>query len=449
MQAHETLQKVITMNKWVLALAAMIVSTSVSAMDLVGVYGIALEHDAALKVARATRNAERESLPLAKSALLPNLSVGGSLNYTDSFSDSRILDRHTEQNYASHDLNLSLRQTLYRKDQWDLWQAAGYNVAKAEADYIAAEQDLIIRVANAYFGVLSAIDTLNFSEAEKKANGRQLEQAQQRFDVGLIAITDVHEAQAGYDASVAQVISAETGLDNAWEALQEITGSLPDKVLAQLQEDMPLQSPDPAGMNKWNDFSMENNPSVIASYNLMLAAKEVVESKTAGHYPTLDLVGSYGISRTDSLVGTESDVGNIGVQLAFPIYSGGGVSAATRQAASQYQATQDGLSQTKRAVTKQVKNAYRGVTSSISSVKALKAGTVSAKSALEATEAGFSVGTRTTVDVLISQRSVFSAYRNYSQARYDYILNHLKLKQAAGVLSKDDLDKFNQLLQHK
>ncbi len=415
------------------------------ATDLLDVYHLATDNDPRIHIARSTLDATLENEPLARSRLLPGVSLGGDASLLYSNSDGRFGSQ--EESFGKYGLSLNLKQALYHKEYWARLAAAGYQVAGAQADYIAARQDLIIRVARAYFDVLSARDTLRFTRAERQANKRQLEQARQRFDVGLIAITDVHEAKAGYDASVAAAITAENALDNAREALREIVGEFDDDDLAALKKHIDLNRPTPEDIDAWKHTALEQNPNIISTRNKMLAARENVEVERAGHYPTLDLVGQLGLDRSDSSLGSDTDSGSIGVQLAIPLYTGGAVSAATRQAAARYQGAKDGLEQAMRATTRGVRDAYRGVLSSISEVLALKAGTVSARSALDATEAGFRVGTRTSVDVLISQRRLYQAERDYAKARYTYLLNTLRLKQAAGTLSEQDLEAVNALLE--
>ncbi|NNJ90976.1 MAG: TolC family outer membrane protein, partial [Gammaproteobacteria bacterium] len=317
--------------------------------------------------------------------------------------------------------------------------------AKADVDFLSAEQDLIVRLARAYFDVLSAQDTLDLVLSDRKAIERQLEQAKQRFEVGLIAITAVYEAQAAYDQSTANQINAENALDNANEVLREIVGNH-EFSLNQLAEKLELAKPDPADLATWTEKALQQNPNVIAAKNNSEVAQKEIEVKRSGHYPTVDLVGSHALSRTSSNTGSDLDTTTIGLQLALPLYSGGGVTASTEKAQLDFEAAQYGVEQQKRAVTRQVRDAYRGVIASISQVKALEATRKSSKSALEATEAGFEVGTRTIVDVLNSQRNLYSTINDYAQARYDYIINGLLLKQAAGTLSVKDLEQVNQWL---
>ena len=423
------------------AIAMILGTTGAQSADLASVYGLAVNNDPTIAAASATRDANLEAEPLARSQLLPFVQLSGDANYNhqdikdspsgsynDNFGDATGGIQVTQPIYRA-DLNIQLDQS---KDQ----------VAQADVDYKTAEQDLIVRTVQAYFDVLSAQQTLLFTNADVKAIARQLEQAKQRFEVGLIAITDVNEAQARYDGARADAIVAQNNVDDAVEALLKITGE-PTGPLADLKTTVPLKPPAPASLDEWTAIALENNPSIIsAKYNVDIAKKEI-ERQDAADSPALDLVGSYALSRSDADFGTDSNNGLIGVQLSLPLYTGGGVQAATRQARFQYGAAQDNLEETRRSIREQVRNGYRGVLATISRIRALEATQVSAKSALEATEAGFEVGTRTLVDVLNSQRELFGAKRDLAVSRYGYVLNMLSLLQAAGTLSTENIDAAN------
>ena len=415
----------------------------VSAEDIVQVYGLALENDAQLRTARATRDAVFETRPQAKALLLPQVGVGADVSRLNRDYRAIGLD---DQSGTRSGLALALNQSVYNRAYWVQLEQADAVIAQAEATYAAAEQELIRRVAQAYFGVLSAQDKLEFAQAENKAIARQLDQAKQRFEVGLIAITDVHEAQAAYDQSRADLIRAENDVDLAWEALHEIT-KVPVSELKAMKEEIPLDPPNPADIDEWNSTAQEQNLSIQAARYGMEVAKQNIEVQRSGHYPTLDLVGRYALDRAGGDFENEDlDTASIGLQLDLPIYSGGATTSRTRQAGYEYEAAQERLDQQRRATSRQVRDAYRTVVASISAVEALKALTISAQSALEATEAGYEVGTRTLVDVLNAQRDVYSARSNYAQVRYAYILNGLSLRQASGVLAPSDLDRVDALL---
>lgn len=435
------------MKRLALAIALSLSPVPALAGDLEDAYRLALDNDPALKAARATRDANLEAKPLARSGYLPQVSVTGDAFYTDQdIKDQPSSSQRSDESFTTRNAAVEVIQPIYRKDRLVQIDQADDQVEQAEVDLDVAEQDLIVRVTEAYFEVLSARDTLTFTEADVKAIERQLDQAKQRFEVGLIAITDVNEAQARFDQARADAIVAQNNLDDAREALVEITNE-PVFPLASLKLALPLNAPQPASLDEWTEIALKNNPGVIsARYDADIARKEI-ERQRAGHFPTLDVVGSYGFSRTDSNFGTETDDGSVDLQLNVPLYTGGAVSASTRQARAQYNAALEVLEQRRRSVQTQVRNAYRGVIASISRVRALEATEVSSKSALEATEAGFEVGTRTLVDVLNSQRDLFRTQRDLAVSRYDYILNTLSLRQAAGTLDASDIEAGNAWLE--
>jgi outer membrane protein len=423
------------------ALLTIALTGTASAADLATVYELAKQNDPGLQAAIATRDAALEAKPIARSALLPEIGLSGDLSYTSRDVKSSNVNA-TDDDFDSQNAAIQLTQPIYRKDRMVAVDQADDQVAQAEVDLTSAEQELIVRVTEAYFGVLSAQDTLTFSEANVTAIERQLDQAKQRFDVGLIAITDVNEAQARYDQARAEAIVAQSDLDNAVESLLEITGEATG-ALARLKAGLVLDPPDPQNLEAWTETALANNPGVIsAQYDSDIARKEI-DRLDAADSPTLDLVGRYGMARTDANSGSDLNDAVISLQLAVPLYTGGGVGAQVRQARFRYEAAQQVLEQRRRAVQTQVRNAYRGVVSTISRVQALEAAEVSAQSALEATEAGFEVGTRTLVDVLDSQRDLFRAQRDLSVARYEYVLNFLSLLQAAGTLGPENVQTAN------
>ncbi|WP_316364629.1 TolC family outer membrane protein [Candidatus Thiodiazotropha sp. CDECU1] len=433
-----------SMKRLILILLTLILALPVQAEDLMTIYQLALQNDPQLQAAKEQLSAARESKSLARSQLLPTVGLGATYDVVRR--DLKTLqgvpfdDQSTNHDRA---LGLNLTQPIYRRDRLLQLEQADSTIAQAEAEYAAAEIDLMVRSTTTYFNILSAEDDLRVAKAEREATGRQLEQAQQRFDVGLIAITDVHEAQAAFDAARASEIAAENSLDNAWEALFEIIGPQPTQDLAKLGEELALNPPVPNILQEWSDTAQQQNYSIIAARAGLESLKQEIDVSRSGHYPTLDLVGGYTMNRSDSDTATEADTGTIGLSLEVPIYTGGAVSAQTRQAQANFRASQQGLDQTRRGVNRQVRDAYRGVLSTISQVEALKAATVSAQSALESTQAGYEVGTRTIVDVLNVQRNLFSSQRDYLNSRYDYIINGLNLKSAAGTLSESDLERVN------
>ncbi len=424
-------------------------SLPAGASDLLAIYDQALQRDPAIKQAEATRNAALENKPQSIAGLLPTLTVSGNYNYSSVLTKGANIAQiavfgGADISYWNSSATLNLTQPVYHHELWVKLSQADNQVAAAEANYEAAQQELIRRTSFAYFDVLYAQDSLEFARAQKESIGRQLEQAKARFEVGLIAITDVDAAQAGYDQAKANEIAAVNNLDNSRELLREIIGPYEGE-LSVLKAEMPLKSPEPADMEQWNQRALDNNLDIIAAQNQAELSKKNIDLQFAGHLPTLDLVGSAGF--TDNVrPGTRSESHAIGMQVNIPLFQGGMVNSKTRQAREQYLSDQDNLDVRRRAATRLVKNSYRGILSSVSQVDALKSAVVSAKSALEATEAGFEVGTRTMIDVLIQQTNLYQALQNYAKSRYDYIKNSLTLKQAAGMLRREDMEWFNRWL---
>lgn len=409
--------------------------------DLLQAYQLGAQNDAQLRAARAVRDSALEAKPQAKALLLPiaSLSANASRIHSD-------VKGSSESTYGRENLTISLSQPVYHRDYYIKLEQADKQVAQAEVTFAAEEQELIVRVAQAYFDVLSAKDSLEFAQAENKAIERQLDQAKQRFEVGLIAITSVHETQAAYDQSRADLILAENELDNTKEAMREITKEAFESY-SPVVADLPLNAPDPQNIDKWGEGAMAQNLTIQAARYGTEIARQNIQVQRSGYYPTLDLVGSHALDRNGSTSGSDVDTTTVGLQLNMPLYTGGAVDSRTRQARFDYQAAQENLDKQVRSVNRQVRDGYRGVLASISAVDALRASTVSAKSALDASEAGLEVGTRTMVDVLSAQRDLFRARSNYSTVRFNYILSGLKLKQAAGTLSKVDLEQVNEWLE--
>lgn len=420
-----------------------IFSTSSLALDLTQVHQMALEQDAQLKIAQSQLDSSRQALPQAKSANRPQVNLSANTTYDDS---GNTLTGDDEQTSVGYSLNLS--QNLYNAETWAQTNAAEASIQQAQAEFEVAIQDLIIRVTEAYFNILSAQDSVDFAQAEKNAIGRQLEQAKKRFEVGLIAITDVKEAQASYDLSLSQEILANNTLDNAREALQLIIGQKLLEPIDKLGDQVALEIPEPARASAWEDLARQNNLNLVAAQASLRAANENRQIAKAGRKPTVNFSASYQDTSIDSDSNGDIDTDDLilRLQLDMPLYTGGFTSANINQAEADYATAQNNLLLQNRLITQQASNAYLAVVSGIGQVKALKQALVSTTAALEATEAGFDVGTRTSVDVLNSLRETYRSRRDYASARYDYLLNTLKLKQAAGLLSNEDLIAINQWL---
>jgi len=466
------MKKLMNVRYLLVFLYALTVPGLATAASLLEVYQQALQSDPLIHEAEALRMASRELLPQARGSLFPQISAGGSW-YQGSDSGLQqqpiqspnppfeIIGFRTvdaESDFDGFGWNAELRQTLFRWDQFVSFKQAGKRVAKAEVDYESAQQDLIVRVVIRYFDVLAAEDRLTSIHADRLAIARQLEQAKQRFEVGLIAITDVQESQAAYDQSVADEIQAKRELATSREFLREITGEyIPN--LSAPTESFPLQSPNPADEASWIDQAMVQNLALLSSRFSEDIARDEISFRRTGHYPTVELVANYDTSDTDitnvSIGGILSPnpnfpTGNtrdsISVVFRVPLFEGGRTTSRVREAVYLHRASREQLQRVVRETERQTRDAYLGVLSEISRVKALAQAVKSSRTALEATQAGFDVGTRTIVDVLNSQRALYTAITNYYQSRYTYIGNVLRLKLAAGDLRIQDLEQIDQFL---
>lgn len=450
-------------------LFACTVSGVANAASLLEVYQQALQSDPLIHEAEARRMATYEAVPQARGSLLPQLNARGSWSkgsntglqsFQQEVSPGVIEFRtvETESDFDSFGWNAELRQTVFRWDQFVGLKQATKRVAKAEVDFEAAQQDLIVRVVRRYFAVLGAEDRLTSIHADRLAIARQLEQAKQRFDVGLIAITDVQESQAAYDQSIASEIQAKRELATARELLREITGEY-TPVLSAPGDSFPLLSPAPTDEGSWIDMAMDQNLALVSSRFDEEIARDEISFRKTGHYPTLDLVANYDTSDTDisnaTIAGalspnpnfpTDNTRDSISVQFTVPLFQGGRTSSRVREAVYLHRASREQLQRVSRETERATRDAYLGVLSEISRVNALRQAVASSRTALEATQAGFEVGTRTIVDVLNSQRSLYIAITNYYQSRYTYIGNVLSLKLAAGSLQIQDLEEIDKFL---
>ena len=416
--------------------------------DLVEIYGYALNSDPQYRQVAATKRAVMEQRPQALAQLLPSLSFNANAftNEQDIISAFNPTGQEGKITFGSHGYSLDLTQPLFRGDRIMRYLQADNLIRQADAELIAAEQDLMVRTTTAYFEVLAAYDNLRFAEAEKKSLSRQLEQTKQRFDVGLTALTDVQEAQAGYDRAFAAEIEARNNVDNSAEALREITGAY-FAALAPLGETMPLASPQPEEIETWTDAALERNLNVLAAQHAVDNTRREIKRQQAGHLPTLDMVARHSLDETGGRFGSfESTTSSLGVQLNVPIFQGGYVNSRVRETREQLNAELERLEQARRRAQRLTRQAYLGVISGVSRVNALQQAVVSSETALQATEAGFEVGTRTAVDVVAAERATSEARRDYARARYDYLLDTLRLRQASGSLSADDLSQVNRWL---
>ena len=405
------------------------------AEDLLQVYHQALDSDPVLKSAAASREAAQETKPQARALLLPNVGVTAEQGRTFGIAGSPT----SQSSFNSHNYAIGLVQPVYNRRSQVQQRVADAVVGQSDVDFQNARNQLILRVAQGYFGVLAALDNLTYATAEKNAFARQLEQANRRFEVGLATITDVYDAQARFDAAVSQEIDAINKLADARELLRQLTGQEYAQ-LKLLSERMPLSLPKPSDPEAWVTMALENNLNLRSAGFEVDQARENIKLQKAGHYPTLDLRASR-VNLDNSITDTSSS--QVNLELTIPLYTGGAVSSQSRQAAYSYEAARQSLENEQRDTVRTVRNAYRGQETAISQIKALDQTRVSTRSALEANQAGYEVGTRTIVDVLDAERNVYLAARNYSAARYSYIANFLTLRQAAGQLSEADVAEIN------
>ncbi|MDG1733251.1 MAG: outer membrane channel protein TolC [Thalassotalea sp.] len=421
-------------------------SQMATAQDLQQIYQLALQNDPTALKAEAQFRATQEKIEQARSVLLPQIAANAS--YTDQSSETDDLTTDTTTTRVSLDLNMQ----LYHHNSWLALETSKKTAHQSDINYQFVKQQLVTRVTESYFNVLAAYDGLEFAQAEKKSIERQLEQTKQRFSVGLTAITDVHEAQAQYDNSVAEEIKAQNDVYQSEEALREITGAYPRDLSVLNTDRFTPVMPMPSGANEWQKLAEAKNLRLISQKISMDIAKENIDIASSGHLPTLSLTGSIGTSEQDlerdpatalDYDGRETDNTSIGIQLSVPIYSGGNTSSQVRAAQQNYVAASQDMQLSYRGIIRESRNSYNNVVATISGVKAFEQSVISAESALKATEAGFEVGTRTIVDVLESTRNLFNAKRNLSSTRYQYVINMLRLKEASGTISEEDVASIN------
>jgi outer membrane protein len=454
-----------------LSLAVMLAfgATAVRADDLVQVYQEARASDPTLAGAEATKLSTDENIDQARSQLLPQ--IAGALDFTrtrggnneptliqNPITGNPELVGGTTSTSHQRSLGATLNQSILDISKWTALKSSKYTAQAGAATYDAAQQQLIINAAQVYFGVLTALDALKFADANEKALGRQLEQAQQRFDVGLAAITDVNDAKAQHDQAVATVISDQNAVDTARESVRQLTNKEPGE-FKKLRENLPLDHPNPDDPKAWVDVALKQNPTLSAAALNVDAANANIDTARAGHLPTIS--AQVGYSRSPSWGSTDISGASgfrdfsgdpkwgssITLSLNVPIFTGGFTQSRVRQAIYQRDFSQDQYEFNRRQVEAATRNNYRSVIAGASEVEATKAAVISAQSSVEATQAGYEVGTRTIVDVLISQQTLLSAQSQYSSARHTFVLNGLLLKQAAGVIELKDLEAINALLE--
>lgn len=427
-------------------------ANAAQAADLLSVYRDAAAYDAQFAAARASLDAGREKLPQGRSGLMPTIGVGANTTWNDTEVTPRTTPTTTTQReYNSHGWTATLTQPLFRWQNWAAYKQGEFAAAVAEAQFAAAKQDLIVRVAQAYFDVLNAQETVATAAAQKTAIAQQLESAKRNFEVGTATITDTHEAQARYDLAVATELAAQNDYTVKRQALQTLIGKEAE-LLKTLRAGAEINRPQPDDMQSWAATAEAGNLSVAQAQAALEIADQEVAKQRAGHLPTLDAVATYGrtgvgYSATTGGAGYDSKATTIGLQLTVPIFAGGYTASKDREAVALREKAIADLDNARRQAALGARQAYLGVTSGLSQVKAYEAAVASSQSALESNKVGYDVGVRINIDVLNAQSQLFDTRQKLSKARFDTLVAQLKLKQAAGNLTEDDLAAINALLE--
>ena len=429
---------------------ATLLPLAAGAQDLQQVYRDAKNYDAQYASARYALQAGLEKLPQGRALVLPSLNLSASTN-------NQRIDSHSHtagvsdfvRNARSYGYALSFAQPIYRPQNVASYDQAEYQIKQAEGTFGQASQDLILRVAQAYFDVLAAHDTLALVRAQKAAISEQLAQAKRNFEVGTATIVDTHEAQARFDLAVAQEISARNDLDTKYRALQQIAGK-EYGALKPLRPDVKLSPPNPDNMTTWVDLAEKQSYPVLIQEGTQAIAALEAKKQSAGHLPTLDFVASYGYTgQSASQITPFASTFNstaFGLQFGMPLYQGGAISSREREAAANLQKAVEDLENARRSSALATRQSYLAVINGIAQVSALEQALVSSQSALDSNKLGYEVGVRINIDVLNAQQQLFSTRRDLAVARYNTITNHLRLKSAAGSLREEDLEEINRAL---
>jgi outer membrane protein len=429
-----------------------LVALPAGAQDLLQVYRDAKSYDAQYASARYALQAGLEKLPQGRALVLPTVSatIGDTASHLrlEPYGPNPVV--HSSRPFYNRNYQLTFSQPLYRPQNWAQFDQGEQQVRQAEAVFGQSSQDLIIRVAQAYFDVLAAQDTLALVQAQKVAIGEQLAQAKRNFEVGTATITDTHEAQARFDLSSAQEIAAQSDLETRRKALAQITGK-DYSSLRPLRAQVALSSPVPKTADEWVTVTQKQAYAVVIQDAATQIASLQAKLTRAGHHPTVDLVATYGQTwQTGSNISANSsniNLGSIGLQLAVPIYQGGAISSREREAAANFEKAKQDLENARRTSVLQTQQSFLAVINGVAQVRALEQALVSSQSALDSNKLGYEVGVRINIDVLNAQQQLFSTRRDLAVARYNTITNHLRLKASAGSLREEDLEEINRALE--
>ena len=415
-----------------------------AATDLLQVYREALTQDATFQAAKSAQIAGQEKLAQGRALFMPsiNLSANTAHNEVDTQYRGASAFASGERKYNTHGYSVSVNQPLYRAQNYATYAQAKSSVEQVNALYITAQQDLAVRVAQAYFDVLLAQYNVTLAQAQQESIGEQLAQAKRNFEVGTSTITDTHDAQARFDLTVAQEIAAQNELEIKRRSLQQIINRQPDELVT-VRGEVPLVSPEPNSMDAWVEKALAQNPETQIAKSAYDIASEEVRKARGGHLPTLDLVATYGDNIQGGTTGYDQNSKTIGLQMNLPIFAGGATSSKVREAIANQEKARHELDQVQRKVALQARQAYLGVTSGIAQVKALQQAVISNQSSLDSTKLGLEVGVRTSVDLLNARQQLFVARRDLAQALYGYITSRLKLEASAGDLNDADVGQVN------
>ncbi len=416
--------------------------------DLIDIYNVAIKNDPELLAAEVKHSATMQEYPIARSYLLPSLKFSGSSQRTRESIDGSVYGTSSSTSqYTTDQFSINLKQPLYRRDLFSLLEKSEFEVAKSLAERDSARQDLIIRVAEAYFNILDSIDNISYVTSEKAAIKSQLEESKKRLEVGLIAITDYAEAKASYDLSETKYIEAENLSDLTKESLYVLTGKQ-FKIFASLSLNIKVKNPNPNNIESWEDFAIKQNLELLAYKKAQDIAVANLKYERSKHFPTIDIYGT--IKETDKGGGSsgafDSNNDYIGIELNIPIFVGGNTYYSSKQAAYLKEKARYDVLKKKREVIRDTRQAFLNLKSSISKVNASKKALESNELSVEYNKAGFEVGTRSTTDVLLALKDLFKAKKNYSKAKYEYLISKLKLKKSIGTLSVKDLEVINSWL---
>lgn len=425
------------------------IATQANATDLMDIYQQALENDTTFKQAYDTYMSSSEAIPQARAALYPQIGINSQVGRDLNRIKAGLASTHQE--YNSNLWQVTASQAIFNYQAWAQVQQAKASVKGAQATFNDAAQNLLLRTAKAYFDVLFAKDTLEFAEAKKRANKRQFDQATQRFNVGLDAITSVYEAKAAYDQSIATVISASNNQVNQSENLRKLTNHVYDSLAPLRNSSIPLIKPDPDDVNQWIDTGLKQNYKLLAAKYALESSKENVKALSAGNWPVLSIQSNAAqthnsVGGTSFYVPSKQTQANVALAMNFPIFQGGLVQSQTRQAQYNFQSSSEQMEASYRDVVVNSRIAFNTITDGISKVKADKQTIISQKNSLDSTEAQFEVGTRTMVDVVNAQQRLFEAQEQLARDQYDLINSILTLKYLAGSLNVNDIELVNSWL---